>query len=168
MGLFHKKNKVPELPPANLPPSIQEPPKKENSELPSVPKNLGAGLNREIVKSAVNDKNEEMHESIIVSKSESLPSEDKLIPSVPKEPVKEIKVAPVKNDNPLFVRIDKFQNAKTDLKEIDKKIKTIESSLKKFNEIKMREDTEISELNRELGFVKEKISQVDMNIFEKI
>jgi chromosome segregation ATPase len=167
MGWFHKKDKVPELPPANLEKGIREPPKKENSELPSLPKNLGAGLNREIVKSAVHDETIQ-HNSAYDPSEEDSGSE--MIPSIPTEPEKKSSQKNSLNSEgkPLFVRIDSFQEAKSDFSEINKKIKSIESSIKKFNDVKMKEDNEIAELNKDLGFVKEKISKIDGNIFEKI
>lgn len=73
-----------------------------------------------------------------------------------------------KQEEPIFVRIDKFQNAKKDFKEIQKKIKQIELTLRKVQEEKLKEDKEVSSWIENLEKVKSRLNEIDSEIFSKV
>ncbi len=192
MGLFHKKEKVPEVPLApNLAelPEIPELPKEKVSELPSLPKGLGEQANRSMVKSAVNDMElppenkdgiQELPKDFDFQASvmQTPPVVD-LIPTIPKPEVKKIEAKPfVSNDivapvaptsqDPIFVRIDRYQNAKKELDEINKNIRSVEAVLNKLGEIKSREDKEVGQISESLSSIKTRLGNIDSNVFKKV
>jgi hypothetical protein len=54
----------------------------------------------------------------------------------------------------IFVRIDKFNSARRDVEEIGRDLKQIENVLEKITSIKIKEDEEIEELNKNIDEVK--------------
>lgn len=194
MGLFSKKEKVPEIPPASLLPDV--PPKTENSshpsknlpELPSFPTSQNhENLNQEIVKSAVNDTNSSEDNEVIVeelprdfhpnSNNKPQESHEHGIPPVPQKPKKrtlelsetntpEKKVT--KSHEPIFVRIDKFKAAQKEFEQIKSKIKEAESALKKVKELKEKEEKEIKEWTGDLENVKSRLAEIDSSIFDQL
>lgn len=190
MSFFNKKEEIPRIPPAPVAPefTVQE----NNFELPTLPSNIGQKFNQEIVKSAVNDSGlglpplpeteivQELPREFKFEKSApqrkempSLPSKDseeqEMIPSISSEKIKPIiKDGKAKTDlEPIFVRIDKFQAAKKDLIEINKKVKSVETLLNKLEEIKDKEDSEIDQLAKDLEILKTRLASVDSNVFQK-
>lgn len=209
MGLFNKKQEIPELPPLpNLPPIYEEPgkPGKSRKELPELPKNnFGEDLNQEIVKSAVNNTNtdqnvEQLPRNFKLDSQKpllhNLPEGD-LIPAVPKNKnqppmTREIPVMPEYNETsemhrralelpaeavvrsltkdiePIFVRIDKFQDAQKKFNDIQKAIKEIGETQKKIKDAKVKEDVEIDMWSQEIEKVKARLGEVDRDIFDKL
>ena len=188
MGLFHKKEKVPEVPLAPNLAELPELPKEKVSELPSLPKGMGEQANRSMVKSAVNDlglppENEDGIQELpkdfnFEASVMATPSVD-LIPTIPKPEVKKIEakpfvskdiVAPVSptSQDPIFVRIDRYQNAKKELEEINKSIKSVEAVLNKLGEIKSREDKEVGQISESLSSIKTRLGSIDSNVFKKV
>ena len=184
MGLFSKKEKVPEIPPAPTLPelpgqnselSLPEPPK-QTHELPSFPQDMKENINQEMVKSAVGDTSE--NEEV---KVEELPRDfdfeerKGLIPSIPHEGKKTIEMSPsetrektTKQIEPVFVRIDKFQKAQKDFEQIKKQVKQIETILNKIQQTKEKEDAEISAWTEDMQNIKSKLAEIDENIFNKL
>jgi hypothetical protein len=170
-------------------PSPPQTPKKELPELPSFPSNpSNENLNQEIVKSAVNDHPEDSGDNEVIVEEVPRPLHPQIgIPSVPK---KEIVVEPkkfehhfaspkpqikppvirreVKESEPIFVRIDKFQSAQKDFEQIKVKLKEAESILKKVREVRSKEDSEISEWTHDLENLKSRLQEIDSNIFDQI
>jgi len=68
----------------------------------------------------------------------------------------------------IFVRIDKFNSAKRDVDEIERDLRQIENVLEKIGEVKMKEDEEIAELNKNLEEIKIRLGQIDNEIFNRI
>jgi hypothetical protein len=180
MGLFHKKEKVPEIPLASNVPELPEVSRSVSSELPSLPKGLGEQANRAMVKSAVNDLDlpqevedengiQELSKDFKFEESVLQPPTD-LIPSLPKQEAKPVSVnnsdVSMSND-PIFVKIEKFQIAKKELQEINKNIKSVEAVLGKLNEIKSREDKEVTQISESLSSIKTKLASIDSNVFKK-
>jgi hypothetical protein len=183
MGLFSKKEKVPQIAPASNLPTLLEPPKDKLPELPSLPAGLPEKANQEMVKSAVSDtdsqeqrgmleelpKDFKFEESMMPTPIAPVPSVS-LIPSIPKEEPKKIEVKPLPVQNsqePIFVRIDKFQAAKKDLAEITKNIKSVEGLLGKMSELKSKEDSEVAKISESLNSIKMRLSSIDSNVFKK-
>ncbi len=170
MGLFSKKEKVPEIPPAPSLPEIPELPRQIN-ELPSFPQNMKENINREMVKSAVDDIYSDKDVNV-----EELPRDfdfddiEEKIPPLPNQSrVQEISQSIERElKEPIFVRIDKFQKSQKDFEQIKKKMKEIESVLGRIKEVKSKEDDEISSWSRDLEMMKSKLSEIDENIFNKL
>tara|TARA_Y100000310_G_scaffold336450_1_gene421023 strand:+ start:360 stop:1013 length:654 start_codon:yes stop_codon:yes gene_type:complete len=217
MGLFSKKEKVPEIPPApplpKLPslPAPEAPQKKDLPKLPSLP------TQETVVKDAVSDNQTPEDNEVVVDmppqggihniesaipsppSPQSPPSSIPAIPSftaptAPKSQTSEsslpelkipqreehkrrtLELSPsisnqpkfAKQEEPIFVRIDKFQEAQKDFKYIKIKIKEIESVLKKVKTIKEKEEAEISSWSQDLEKLKARLAEIDANIFDKL
>ncbi len=76
--------------------------------------------------------------------------------------------SPEKNDEPIFIRIDKFQSAQKNFENIKTKIQNIESTLNQIIDIKEKEEEEIKGWSKEVQMLKAKLSEVDSDIFNKI
>ena len=185
---------APQLPELPSPPS---PDKKELPELPAFQPTENKhqeNLNQNIVKSAVSDTDNEIsHSSEDNEVKREAPSggfhpnnPQGMLPSLPpihsqaKPPIHDrkraIELSPsikqkdptTKQIEPIFVRIDKYQEAQKDFDEIKKKIKNIESVLRKIKDKKVKEDLEIASWNEELEKIKSRLSEIDSNIFDQI
>jgi len=77
---------------------------------------------------------------------------------------------PYKEDKaePVFVRIDKFQNALKSFNEIKKQIAAIEDYLGEVKEIKAKEEQELEEWDKEIIEIKSKLDSIDREIFDKL
>ncbi len=75
---------------------------------------------------------------------------------------------PTPSKEPFFVRIDKFNDAKTNLQSINKKLKDMARILEKIEEVKIREDKELEEWKLDVNGIREYLSKVDEDIFNKI
>jgi hypothetical protein len=148
---------------------IKEPPKKENvktfAEL-SMPPKKDAGL-PELPKYNLNKKAEEpripdmpqVEERLLEPEELGITKDDTASPS-----------QTVKKDfnETIFVRIDKFNSAKRDVDEIGRDMKQIENVLEKIMDVKMKEDEEISELNKNIEEIKIRLGRIDNEIFNRI
>jgi hypothetical protein len=172
MAWFNKKEKVPEIP---LAPRIPDFPsqRSELPELPSFPSSpVNENFNNEVIKSAVHDSSGEKAVEV-----EELP-QDFHFPSANENEKKTLEMAPtqtmplpaeiIKSTEPIFVRIDKFHEAKKDFEDIKKKLKEIDSVLKKVKDIKTKEDAEISGWSDEIEKAKARISGIDESFFSKL
>lgn len=75
---------------------------------------------------------------------------------------------PAQTKEPFFIRIDKFNDAKTNLQSINKKLKDMAKILEKIEEVKIREDKELEEWKLDVNGIREYLSKVDEDIFNKI
>ncbi len=195
MGLFSKKEEVPELSKAPALPEIPKPkeeaPKKNLPGLPSFPANSkNENINQEMVKSAVTDMpspgENEVHVEIpqgvhvreaggtippatslpsITSKAPALPP----IPTVPKKIEKTPPTLPAQNLNePIFVRIDKFQASQKNFTQIKDKLEKIETVLKKIEDVRAKEEAELKGWTEDITKIKIQIAEVDTEIFDQI
>jgi hypothetical protein len=73
---------------------------------------------------------------------------------------------PEKRNEPVYIRLDKFQMSIDTFREIKDKIREIEDLLSRTKEVKAREDKEISEWEREIETIKMKIQSVDKEMFD--
>lgn len=69
---------------------------------------------------------------------------------------------------PFFVRIDKFNDGKVSLQSIDKGLREMGKLLEKIEEIKEKESQEIESWRASMKEVREHLSQIDEEIFNKI
>lgn len=67
----------------------------------------------------------------------------------------------------MFVRVDKFQNARASLDTIRGKLNDIEDLLKRIREVKSKEDAELSSWESDMENVKSRIQGVMREIFDK-
>jgi hypothetical protein len=191
MGLFSKKEKVPDIPSA---PALPDLPKTEEDkqnlpELPSFPATKShENFNQQIVKSAVSDTPEVNEVPVNVPNElhvKEEPMEESMIPPKPSEPTPHIPELPrkktleltpsvmnskqvTKQIEPIFIRIDKFQAAQKDFEEIREKVKEIESVLRKVKDLKVKENEEISGWSEEVEKIKSRLSEIDVNIFSEV
>ncbi|MEI7719426.1 MAG: hypothetical protein WCI72_06145 [archaeon] len=68
----------------------------------------------------------------------------------------------------IFVRIDKFNSAKHDVDEIGRDLKQITQVIEKITDIKLKEDEEITEINKTLEEIKNRINRIDLEVFNRI
>lgn len=174
MGLFSRKEVVPELPPAPRLPDLPNP--FERKVLPDL------SINREIAKPAVPNiptpafSEEKFNPSSNIEVEESIP---KLPPRVmenmdfPKRRVlelnAEIENKPVtKSMDPIYVRIDRFQSSKKNFDKIKEKVIDVEKVLRKIKEVKAREESELDGWSMEIAKLKSRLSEIDSDIFSQL
>ncbi len=194
MGLFKKKGKPkksssqigpsfpelpkpPQLPALSNPPSTQSPP----SLLPRYPPNsIGEKLSQHRIKDAVAGKEEEsnpFNEAFPAPETQQKQTkgEQKEVVGV-ETPRRTIEINEeqstetlnLQEKEPLFVRIDKFEEALTLFKKVEKQITEIEDALEQIKRVREREDEEISLWEKDLQKVKEEIEKIDQKVFSKI
>lgn len=178
MVLFKKRDDsgIPELP--RLPPILDS--NKERG-LPSIPGSFNEDMNRNIIKSAINDEQDHfMEDNSGEGYIPSLPVEnvqavhEKFLPKeVSSEPsgfrqIIEEKRGLVEGPDSIFVRIDKFKSAKKEVANIKKGILDVEELISKINDIKLKEDNEIKEINLNLDNIKKKVGEIDSLVFDKV
>ena len=86
--------------------------------------------------------------------------------STPMPPAK--KVLTKSSSEPVFVKISKFQTASRDLEAVKTSLAEVESTLKEFKQVKLKEDKEVELWTQQIEAVKEKLSSIDSLIFNKI
>lgn len=185
MGLFNKKSVKKQEPPA-LPelPSLPEFPKLEkspqeknlNNQLPAFPNNsLGDKRGEEVLKAndfATSQERQKMQEP-----QDKIPVENKIqkpivneereeIQEIPKQFVQAAKI--VKKTEPIFIRLDKFEESLTLFEETKKKIIEIQKMLEEVKKIKEKEEKELDLWEKDIQNIKIKIEKIDKKIFSKI
>lgn len=175
MGLFNKKEKKrvfsdepPELPKLPEFPNFaekEETPEDRILQLPSLPNGeLGNKFSQNMIKDAVTGKKEEIGVEADEPVEEEMPVMQK--PLLQKEPVKkdsaEIKAQPI------FIRIDKFDEGSQTFEEVKKKIEGIEKMFSEVKRIKEKEEKELTDWAEEIKQIKEKVEKINKTIFSKI
>ena len=136
------ENHLPELPPQNTPHQIPEPPRATIREAAEAQNAARAPL-------------PEVHHQMPPKKQ--LP-----LRASPPQKLQQ------KNDEPIFIRIDKFQSAQKNFESIRTKIQNIESTLNQIKDIKEKEEVEINGWSNEVQLLKTKLSEIDSDIFNQI
>lgn len=186
MGFFTKKKEEKEEKPSlpDLPklPEIEEFGSEEDRKihkLPSLPHNsLGTKFSQETIKGAVTGEKEddladadepEFEEDEMRMTQEPLRQpmtseidEDEL------PPVKRSPMATRDTSEPIFVRIDLFEEALTVFNEAKKKVADIEKDLNDIKRVREKEDAELREWENEVKSMKDQIEKVEKNVFSKI
>ena len=112
----------------------------------------------------------------------SIPEPPKpILPSKPKPVRLQIPPAPVvpthlpqspipnlRTNEPIFIRIDKFQAAQKNFEEIKSKITEMESVLQKIIEVKAQEEEELKGWTEDVEKLKIRLSEIDSNIFSQL
>lgn len=190
MGLFKNKKEGKETSTTHELPELPELPKlpefsdyKKGSlqihQLPSFPNNsLGDKFSQDTIKEAISGKKEGDWEEN-ANDFESFDEEEMMQQPFQKLPrikninemsmnSKEEKMSSSQNQGPLFIRLDKFEEAQDSLDEIKKQIEEINKLLDKTKEIKQKEEEELKHWELELNNVKRKIESIDNNLFSKL
>lgn len=73
-----------------------------------------------------------------------------------------------KTNEPIYVRIDKYQESHANFLEIKKKILEIQNVLTDIKELKAKEESELAEWEKEIQETKDKLASIDETIFQKL
>lgn len=191
------KKALPDLPPAPTMPlpklpiaptrtGINEEPKDlEESSIPELKKS-----SPETIKKAVEDESEEKEEENYSDKNFKAVEMEEWSPEMeekPSKPVKSGKIEkapdmeereiplkkepsfkPTDKNSEIFVKLDKFRNARRALEEIKIRTEEIDALLKKIRETKLREEQELAGWEKEITNIKSRVQDVSSNIFEKV
>jgi len=172
MGWF-KKEKEEEVPSLPELPKLPELSKEDIPRLPSFPNNsFGEKFSQNSIKEAVRGEKEETGGEVDEFE------EERKIPEPPKpiltrelserDEIFERKNRRVKEAEPLFVRIDRFEECSRIFEKIREKMMSIEKMLKDTKKIKEEEEKELSSWENKIKTIKEEIEKVDKEIFSKI
>jgi hypothetical protein len=71
-------------------------------------------------------------------------------------------------ESPFFVRIDKFEEGFKVLEEVRKRVSSIEKTFRDIKKIKEEEEKELALWSEEITKIKEKIENIDNNLFSKL
>lgn len=183
MAWFNKKDKqqgnLPELPPlpddfqASLPPlEDRQTIKNELPALPSFPANkVSEKLSNEAVKQIIKEPE---------FRDDSFKPEDFEEVELPKQITKEItedfkpreirvrEVRPSPKIEPVYVRIDKYQDSLSSFHDIKRKLMEIEATIKDLKDLKSKEELELQAWEEEVRKTKEKLADIDSALFQKI
>jgi len=190
MGWFKKKPKkdekkevhsLPELPKLPEFPAHDQRDLEPIHQLPSFPNDsLGEKFSQNTIKKAITGRKEGEE---VFGADDFAPEENKMqrMPRplkkqltrefpYPKEIPEKFKEAArrVKEAEPIFIRIDKFEESLNLLEKTKKQILEIEKMLKDIKRIKEEEEKELEIWENEIQSAKEQIEKVDKNIFSKI
>ncbi len=81
---------------------------------------------------------------------------------------KEINPNAPQRDEPFFVRIDKFNQAKDNFEDISRKLNDLDKLIEKMDELKVKENKEIEDFKKDTESIKQTLTQVDKEIFSKL
>ena len=183
MGWFNNKNmqesssKVPELP--SLPklpelptlPANQSIPKSQLPQLPKFPaSSFGEKFSQDAIKEAVKgEKEEEGYSDDFQDGTMQLPSRNMTSEiSLPKRETRREKIIERRSDEPVFIRLDKFEESLKTFEHTKEKIDEMEKMLKDVRKLREQEEHELEQWETEIQNIKDRIARVDQNIFSKI
>jgi len=175
MALFKKKEKneeeVPKFP--ELPKLPEFPDVKENHDgpvpqLPSFPNSsLGDKFSQNTIKEAVTGKKEDEGDKADEFADEEMQMMPKPLVTKPGNMLQKNEKPETNKKEPIFIRIDKFEEGSQIFEEVKKQIISIEKMSADVAKTKEREDKELASWEAELKEIKEKIEKIDQNIFSK-
>jgi hypothetical protein len=194
MGLFHKKHRddergsslpklpelprLPDFPESSLPqfPSMDEDfsDLKQIHQLPSFPTNsFGQKFSQNTIKNAVSGQEKGDYEDYEEGFDEEVP----MIPKPLKREIEEyksneiktrIETMKIKEIEPIFIRIDKFEESLKIFEQTKDQIHELENLLKETKDIKDKENQELNSWETELQTLRSKIEKVDKDLFSKV
>ncbi len=196
MGWFNKKEekrtktlpdlpKLPEFPHvgAELPKDTSQ---KKISQLPSFPNNsLGEKFSQNTIKDAVTGKKEgekEEETDEFEERPHMMPEPPKITPTrisfakesperIPEPSLFQATGKPMqrlRKEEPIFIRLDKFEESLANFEEIKKIVEEMEKVLEDTKDMKTKEEEEIGNWENEIKSVKDKIKSIDREIFSKV
>ena len=74
----------------------------------------------------------------------------------------------VKEAEPVFIRIDKFQDSLNLFEKIKREVHEIEQKLNSIRNVKDEEEKELNQWQKEVVSIKEQINQIDKDVFSKV
>jgi hypothetical protein len=181
MGIFKNKkkqkeknsmnlNKLPELP--KLPNFEEE--SQFNGErdeilpkLPSFPSNsFGDKFSQDTIKEAVSGKRN-------FKENLDLEPEELETPKITTQEISELptqKIIQRKSEKrePVYIRVDKFEESLDVFNEAQEKINQIEKELREIKQIKQEEEKELNEWEEKIKTIKDQISKIDKEVFSEI
>jgi len=193
-----KKDQIKEIPSLPELPSLPDFPRLEDEEtselktsihqLPSFPSNsFGKKFSQISIKDAVTGKKEgvdgpEVDEFDMIKEDMRMiqgPLKRSVTEEIPFEEMEEEELignmnasggtrAIRRNVEPVFIRIDKFEEGLHIFKETKKKISNIEKILEETKRLKEKEEKELQDWENELRIIKNQIEKIDQDIFSKI
>lgn len=174
-----KESGLPDLPPQRFNfPTINDYTKEEELEeihdLPSFPSNpSNKGFMQSVIKDAVTEEERlpEIKESPIPSfaPAKTIEVEEHMMQSRPSYIEKTIypEKLEVIDKKPIFIRLDKFHEAKESLGSISSKINEMEGMLRKLKEVKTKEDQELMAWEKEMHSLKSHLRRINEDILSK-
>jgi len=190
MGWFNKNSKKEHL---ELPPSLPEMPRlpelpkigDELNELPQLPSypssSLGKKFSQDVIKDAVSGEKDGDNE--VFEADESFHGD--MEKTMQKPPISSSKKTyehnmsmPTKNENlvqsrsrgtePVFVRMDKFEESLQIFDKAKDKISEMEKLLVEIKRVREKEETELQEWESEIESIKKQFEKIDRNLFSKV
>lgn len=160
--------------------SFEEPEKKRQlSKLPRFPdSSLGKKFSQHIIKEAVAGEKEEDKE--VPEADEFVLREEQMMPRPPLGgSVREPSTRPipatfreaakrVKEIEPIFIRLDKFEDSLHSFEKAKQQITEIEKMLRNIKRLKEEEEKELSMWEREIQTTKQQIEKIDQDIFSRV
>ena len=163
---------LPELPELPELPSLDEEDKTIH-QLPSFPSNsFGERFSRNAIKEAVSGKNEEFqgYEKMRKPLTREIPSDfrapQKSMARVVPEEFRE--AATRVREEPIFIRIDKFEESLKTFEKIKDKIMEMDKMLRDTKNIKEEEEKELNSWEEEVQKIKGQIEKINRDIFSKV
>ncbi len=74
----------------------------------------------------------------------------------------------LKSDEPIFVRIDKFQSAQKSFEEIKSKMTEVDTVLNKIKDVKLQEEKELKNWTEDIEKLKSRLAEIDNDIFNRL
>ena len=182
MGLFKKRDKkkeiptLPELPRLPELPEFSETQDYLNEEIPQLPSfpngSLGNKFSQDTIKEAVTGR-KEVEEEDVDEFAEEIEMQKMRKPLVMEGTGKESfnrfeKVVKAREAEPIFIRIDKFEDGSRTFEEVKRKISDIEEKFEDIKKVRESEEKELEFWEQEIKQIKEKIERIDRNIFSKV
>jgi hypothetical protein len=145
-------------------------------QLPSFPNDeMGERFTQDTIKNAVKGQEEEMPEMHDMSDyeiehepMEMEPELEKRIIPMDKKEAPTVEKSRTDEDEPVFIRIDKFEDSLKIFDKIRNKLNEIEDLLEQTKEIKEKEKTELSHWEEEVQKLKSQVEKIDEDIFSKL
>lgn len=178
MGWFNKKEKkqgsisLPDLPKLPELPSLSKEPKLNDQQpipqLPSYPSSsFGEKFSQNAIKDAVSGEEEDDEEDFDANESileKVMPMRKPLV----KEETIYRNLRGTQKDEPVFVRLDKFEEGLKIFEDTKHKIMELEKMLRDVKSIKEEEEKELQEWGLEIQRLKGQFEKIDRDIFSKI
>jgi len=182
MDLFKKKEKkeikeetIPRLPDLPKLPELSEFNYKEDfnssklSPLPSLPNEaFTEKYSQYSIKNAVTGKKEGEEEANDFAIESEIQTMQKPLTTKEKNSYSKEEKSKTNSSEPLFIRIDKFEDGSRAFEEVKKQISEVEKFFNDLKKVKEREEDEIVSFENEIKQIKEKLENIDKNIFSKI
>jgi seryl-tRNA synthetase len=175
MGLFKKKEKIEEVPQLPELPKLPELPEfadfqkyseEKIPQLPSFPNGaLGNKFSQDTIKEAITGRKEE---EVRADETEEIPMMRRPLVREEGEEYSAVSTSRARESEPIFIRMDKFEEGSKTFEEVKRKVAEIEKMLAGVKRIKEEEEKELQSWTDEINQVKEKLVKIDDNIFSKV